>query len=47
MLEQVTQGRCGCPIRGKIEDQAGGGSEQHDLVEDIMAHCRGHGLDDL
>jgi len=31
----------------KIQGQVGRGSEQPDLVEDVPAHCRGVGLDDL
>ena len=46
-LEQVAQGGCTCPITGNIQGQAGRGSEQPDLVEDVPAHCRGVGLDDL
>jgi len=30
---------------GKIQGQAGQGSEQPDPVEDVPAHCRGVGLD--
>ena len=30
-----------CPIPGNIQGQAGQGSEQLDLVEDVPAHCRG------
>ena len=42
-------GRTGgrCPIPGNIQGQAGRGSEQPDLVEDVPAQCRGVGLDDL
>lgn len=47
MLEQVTQRGCGYPIPGRIEDQAGRGSEQHDLAEDVPAYCRGLELDDF
>ncbi|KAK4822678.1 hypothetical protein QYF61_019547 [Mycteria americana] len=36
-----------CPIPGNIQGQVGRGSEQPDLVEDVPAHCRGVGLDDL
>jgi len=35
------------PIPGNIQGQAGWGSEQPDLVEDVPANCRGLGLDDL
>jgi len=30
-----------------IKGQVGRGSEQPDPVEDVPAHCRGFGLDDL
>ena len=30
-----------CPIPGNIQGQVGQGSEQHGLVEDVPAHCRG------
>ena len=43
-LAQVSQGGCRCPIPGNIQGQAGQGSEQHGLVEDVPAHCRGVGL---
>jgi len=46
-LEQIAQRSSGGPIPGNIQDQAGQGSEQPGLVEDIPAHCRGVGLDDL
>jgi len=36
-----------CPKPGNIQGQVGRGSEQPDLVEDVPAHCRGIGLDDL
>ena len=36
-----------CPITGNIPGQVGQGSEQPDLVEDVPAHGRGVGLDDL
>jgi len=32
---------------GNIQGQAGRGSEQPDEVEDIRAHCREPGVDDL
>ena len=35
------------PIAGNIQGQAGCGSEQPGLVEDVPAHCRGVGLDEL
>jgi len=30
-----------------IQGQVGHGSEQPGLVEDVLAHCKGAGLDDL
>jgi len=42
-LAQVAQRGGRCPIPGQV----GRGSEQPDLVEDVPAHCRGLGLDDL
>jgi len=45
-LEQVAQSNGG-PIPGNIQGQVGRGSEQPDLVENVPAHCRGVGLDDL
>jgi len=45
-LEQVAQRGGRCPIPGNIQAQAGWGSEQPDLVEDVPAYCRGVGLDD-
>jgi len=42
-LEQVAQRGGGCCIPGQV----GRGSEQPGLVEDVPAHCRGVGLDDL
>jgi len=38
-------GRCSVP--GNVQGQGGWGSEQPDQVEDVPAHCRGVGLDDL
>jgi len=35
------------PIPRNIHGQVGRGSEQHDLVVDVPAHCREGGLDDL
>ena len=35
------------PIPGNTEGQAGRGSEQSDLVEDVPAYCRLVGLDGL
>jgi len=46
-LEQIAQRGSGGPIPGNVQGQAGWGSEQPDLVEDVPAHCRGLGLDDL
>jgi len=45
--EQVSQSSGGCPIPGNIQGQAGWGSKQSHLVEDVPAHFRGVGLDDL
>ena len=36
-----------CPIPGDLQGQVGRGSVQPDLVEDVPAHGRGVGLDDL
>ena len=46
-LDQVAQRGGRCPIPGNIPGQVRQGSEQPDLVEDVPAHCRGVGLDDL
>ena len=46
-LERVAHASSGGPIPGKIQGQVGRGSEQPDLVEDIPAHCRGGGLEEL
>ena len=46
-LAQVAQRGCGCPVPGTIQGQVGQGSEKPDLVEDVPAHGRGVGLDDL
>ncbi|KAK4828390.1 hypothetical protein QYF61_026128 [Mycteria americana] len=46
-LEQVSQRGGKCPIPGNIQGQVGRGSEYPDLVEDVPAHCREVGLDDL
>jgi len=46
-LDQVAQRGGRCPIPRNIQGQAGQGSEQPDLVEDIPAYCKGVGLDDL
>jgi len=46
-LAQIAQRGGGGPIPGNIQGQVGRGSEQPDLVEDVPAHCRGVGLDDL
>jgi len=43
----VAQRGSGGPIPGNNQGQVGWGSEQSDLVEDVPAHCRGVGLDDL
>ena len=46
-LAQVARRGGRCPIPGNVQGQVGQGSEQPDLVEDVPAHCRGVGLDDL
>ena len=46
-LEQVAQRGGKCPIPGNIQGQAGRGSEQRGLGEDVPAHCRAVGLGDL
>ena len=46
-LEQVAQRGGRCPMPGNIQGQVGRGSKQTDLVEDVPAHCRGVGLDDV
>jgi len=46
-LERVALRGGGGPIPGSIQGQVGLGSEQPGLVEDVPAHCRGVGLDDL
>jgi len=46
-LERVDQRGGRRLIPGNIQGQVGRGSEQPDLVEDVPAHCRGVGLDDL
>ena len=45
--EQIAQRGSGDPITVNIQGQVGQGSEQCGLVEDVPAHCRGVGLDDL
>ena len=47
-LKQVTQRApwSGSPILGDIQGQAGSGSEHSDLAVDVLAHCKGVGLDD-
>jgi len=46
-LERVAQRGGRCPIPGNIQGQAEWGSDQPGLVEDVPAHCREVGLDDL
>lgn len=46
-LELVTLRGGGCHTPGDTEGQVGWGSEQLDLVEDVPAHWRGVGLNDL
>jgi len=43
----IAQRGSGGPIPGNLQGQVGWGSEQPGLVEDVPAHCRGVGLDDL
>jgi len=47
VLAQIAQRGGRCPIPGNIQGQVGQGSEQPGLVEDVPAHCRGVGLDDV
>ena len=47
MLEQVAQRDSRGPIPRNIQGKVRWGSEQPDLVEDVSAHCRGIGLDEL
>lgn len=44
MLEEISQIGGGCLIPGSIQDQAGWGCEQPNLVEKVPDHCRGVGL---
>jgi len=46
-LEWVAQRGSGGPIPANIQGQVGRRSEQPGLVEDVPAHCRGVGPDDL
>jgi len=46
-VERVAQRGSGGPMPGNIQDQAGQGSEQPDLVSGVPARCGGVGLDDL
>ena len=46
-LAQIAQRGSGGAIPGNIQGQVGQGSEQLGLAEDVPAHCRGVGLDDL
>jgi len=46
-LAQVARRGGRYPIPGNIHGQVGWVSEQPDLPEDVPAHCRGVGLDDL
>lgn len=43
-LEPIIQESGGCPIAGNIQGQVGCG---YDLFQDVPAHCREAGLDDL
>lgn len=40
-VDQVSQRGCGCPIPGNIQGQVEQGSEQPDLVENVLAFCLG------
>ena len=40
-LNRLPKGGCGCPIPGGIQDQAGCGSGQPDVVISNPAHSRG------
>jgi len=46
-VEWISQRGSGGPIPGNIQGQVRGSSEQPDPVEDVPAHCRGGGLDNL
>lgn len=46
-LKWVAQRDSGCPFPGNALGQAGGGSEHSRVAEDVPAHCRRIGLDDL
>ena len=45
--DQVAQKGGRCPTPGNVRDQIGQGSEQPDQAEDVPAHWRGLGPDDL
>ena len=47
MLDQVAHRSCGGPIPGSVQGQVRWGFEQPHVVEDVPAHGRGVGLDDL
>jgi len=46
-LEQDAQRGSRWPIPGNLQGQVGWGSEQSAVDEDVPAHCREVGLDDL
>jgi len=46
-VAQVAQRGSGGPIPGNIQGEVRWDSEQPDPVEDVPAHCRRVGLDDL
>jgi len=46
-LAQAAQRGGRCPIPGNVQGKVGWGSERSDVVEDVPAHCRGVGTDDL
>jgi len=47
MMVSIYEYILGGHIPGNVQGQVGQGSEQHGLVKDIPARCRGVGLDDL
>ena len=46
-LEEVAKRGDRCPIPGSVQGQVRWGSEQPDLAEHVLAHCRVLALDDL
>lgn len=43
MLEMVARRRCGCPLTGSIQGQAGKGFEQLGVVGAVSAYRKGAG----